>query len=52
MSLASSLVQNVHCSLSFSFILVRKMLVANRLCKSLNWKTISFVIFVNRKGAR
>ena len=52
MRVSLSFWQKVYCSLSFRFILVRKMLVANLLCKSLNWKTISIVIFVHRKGAQ
>ena len=33
----------------FKFIFVKKLLVANLLCSDLNWKTISFEIFVHRK---
>ena len=50
MRVSLSFWQKVHCSLSFRPILVRKLLVANLLCNSLNWKTVSFVIFVHRKG--
>ena len=45
MRVSISFWQKVHCSLSFRFILVKKLLVANLLCSSLNWKTISFEIF-------